>query len=87
MPIAFDTFFWKDSDYLIETSVQIPFSIINGWAPTQTVSLGHKHICLMQFNLEIPPANRELPEVNSEGLNHRQLVLANRLEILAKDSD
>lgn len=81
LPINFDTFFWHESSSLTHTSVHIPFSIINGWAPTQKVSIGHKHICVLQFPGEIPEIVKELPEAN--GLLHAPvaLILANRSDL------
>jgi hypothetical protein len=85
LPITFDTFFWHGSDNFIPTSVHIPFSIINGWAPTQNVNIGHKYVCLLQFQGEIPEVIKELPEVNDTLNTPFDLILANRLDLPAKD--
>lgn len=81
LPMDFDTFFWHGSDNFTHTSVHIPFSIINGWAPTQKVSIGHKYVCLLQFLDEIPEIVKDLPDVN--GLLHApfDLILANRSDL------
>ena len=87
LPINFDTFFWHGSDNFISTSVHIPFSIINGWAPTQKVSIGHKHVCLLQFFDEIPKIVKDLPEVNGSLLTPNDLILVNRSDISGKIGD
>lgn len=86
LPRDFDTLFWKGSANLIETSVHIPFSIINGWAPTQKISLGHKHVCLIQFAGDIPSVIKELGEVNDAHKDDWELVLVNRADFLSKGS-
>lgn len=52
--------------------------------PTQKISKGHKHVCLMQFGSDIPSVLKELPEVNDISKGNIELVLVRRADFLYK---
>jgi hypothetical protein len=81
LPMNFDTFYWHGSKDFIHTYVHVPYSIINGWAPTHKVSLGHKHVCLLQFQDDIPEIVKALPEVNAPTRAPFELILTNKSDL------
>lgn len=84
LPLDFDTFLWKDE--VLYMQVHVPFAVINGWAPVQMVSEGHKYICLLQFIGDIPEVLRNLPEVNSGESADTVLILARKVDLPTKGS-
>lgn len=78
LPLDFDTIVWKDE--IIDVLVHVPFAVINGWAPVQMISKGHKYVCLLQFVGEIPGVLNNLPEVNSGELADTVLILARKTD-------
>jgi hypothetical protein len=79
LPLDFDTFLWKDE--VIDVQVHIPFAIINGWAPVQMISKGHKYLCLLRFDGDIPEMLRNLPEVNSGERAETLLILTRKVDL------
>lgn len=79
LPLDFDTLVWKDE--VLDVHVHIPFAVIDGWAPVQMVSKGHKHVCLLQFDSDIPEVVRNLREVNSNKSADAVLILAKKADI------
>lgn len=79
LPLYFDTFLWKDE--VLDVQVHVPFAVINGWAPVQMVSKGHKYVCLLQFTGDIPVVLRNLPEVNSGKSIDTVLILTNKVDL------
>ncbi|MDH7463516.1 hypothetical protein QEG73_19605 [Chitinophagaceae bacterium 26-R-25] len=82
LPIDFGTLLWKNE--VVEVNVHIPFAIINGWAPVQMVSKGHKYVCLLQFVGDIPEVLRNLPEVNSGESADSVLILTRKVDLPIK---
>jgi hypothetical protein len=79
LPLDFDTLVWKDE--VLDVQVHVPFAIINGWAPVQMVTKGHKYVCLLQFVGYIPEVLGNLPEVNSGEIADTVLILASKVDL------
>jgi hypothetical protein len=79
LPLDFDTFLWKDEVFGVQ--VHVPFAVINGWAPVQMVSRGHKYVCLLRFAGGLPEVIKNLPEVNSGENADTVLILARKVDI------
>ncbi len=83
LPVNFDSITQVAlSNNRTDVKVVIPYSILNGWATINKIAMGHKHVCLLQFDDEVPPIIKDLPEVNSK--NRRagyEIVLYNMADI------
>jgi hypothetical protein len=84
LPKDFDVFFWQGNKNLVDAPVHIPFAIIDGIAPGETVSRGHKHVCLLQFQGPVPDIIKELPEVNGPFSSSSDLILSKRTDLFSK---
>lgn len=87
LPLDFDIFFWDGSDDYKYYQVHVPFSVINGWAPIAKVAQGHKHVCLLQFQGEVPGFIWNLPEVNHSVAKTSDLFLVSKANLQVEYKD
>ena len=83
LPCTFDSLTQVEfKKNITKVKVVVPFSILNGWAAINKIERGHKHVCLLQFEQEIPQIIKDLPEVNSKNTSTvNDVILYNAADI------
>ena len=86
LPVNFDSITQVAfPDNRTDVKIVIPYSIINGWAPINKIGRGHRHVCLLQFDDEVPEIIKGLPEVNSKnGSAGYEVILYNVSDIASQ---
>ena len=65
LPTFFDSIMQTNKPQVrINTKVHVPFAVLNGWAAINEIAVGHRHVCLLQFEGHVPETIAGLPEVN-----------------------
>jgi len=76
IPKRFNIIFQLDNtDNFVETNYTITKVILNGWTSTSQITMGHKHITIVEFDNSIPDILNLLSDFKHQGSDKKQIQL------------